>query len=82
MTIAGALSFLPGGLGVAGDRHGQAANIAQAHGVFRADGGGRDVRDAGLCTLWFAVIIGGIALVIVQRRTRVDLSHLERRSAG
>jgi uncharacterized membrane protein YbhN (UPF0104 family) len=31
-----------------------------------------------LCTLWFAVLIGVVALVIMQRRTHVDLAKLER----
>src|SRR4051812_14472669 len=76
MTIAGALSFLPGGLGV--QEIGMVKLlIAQAHGVSEPMAAAATFVTR-LCTLWFAVIIGVVALVIMQRRTRVDLGKLER----
>ena len=80
MTVAGALSFLPGGLGV--QEIGMVKLlIAQAHGVSEPTAAAATFVTR-LCTLWFAVVIGVVALVITQRRMRVDLSHLEQRSAG
>lgn len=79
MTIAGALSFLPGGLGV--QEIGMVKLlIAQAHGVSEPVAAAATFVTR-LCTLWFAVVIGVVALVIMQRRTRVDLARMERRSA-
>jgi len=76
MTIAGALSFLPGGLGV--QEIGMVRLlIAQAHGVSEPMAAAATFVTR-LCTLWFAVIIGVVALLIMQRRTRVDLGKLER----
>jgi uncharacterized protein (TIRG00374 family) len=76
MTIAGALSFLPGGLGV--QEIGMVKLlIAQAHGVSEPMAAAATFITR-LCTLWFAVIIGVVALVIMQRRTRVDLARLNR----
>jgi uncharacterized protein (TIRG00374 family) len=76
MTIAGALSFLPGGLGV--QEIGMVKLlIAQAHGVSEPMAAAATFVTR-LCTLWFAVIIGVVALVIMQRRTHVDLAKLER----
>jgi glycosyltransferase 2 family protein len=76
MTIAGALSFLPGGLGV--QEIGMVKLlIAQAHGVSEPMAAAATFVTR-LCTLWFAVIIGVVALVIMQRRTRIDLAKLER----
>jgi glycosyltransferase 2 family protein len=76
MTIAGALSFLPGGLGV--QEIGMVKLlIAQAHGVSEPVAAAATFVTR-LCTLWFAVIIGVVALVLTQRRTRVDLARLER----
>jgi glycosyltransferase 2 family protein len=76
MTIAGALSFLPGGLGVTeggmlllltrlgnGIEHGVAA---AATFVTR------------LCTLWFAVVVGLLALVWFARRTHVKVELPQR----
>jgi glycosyltransferase 2 family protein len=74
MTIAGALSFLPGGLGV--QEIGMVKLlVAQARGVTEASAAAATFITR-LCTLWFAVLLGVIALVIVQRRLRVDLSSL------
>jgi uncharacterized protein (TIRG00374 family) len=73
MTVAGALSFLPGGLGVT--EAGMLALLGEL-----AQGCGRGVAAAAtfvtrLCTLWFAVLVGIAALLMFARRTkiRVDL---------
>ena len=77
MTIAGALSFLPGGLGV--QEIGMVKLlIAQAHGV-SAPVAAAATFITRLCTLWFAVVVGVVALLIMQRRTHVDLGELKRR---
>jgi len=74
MTIAGALSFLPGGLGV--QEIGMVKLlIAQAHGVSEPVAAAATFLTR-LCTLWFAVVVGVVALVIMQRRVRVDLAAL------
>ena len=74
MTIAGALSFLPGGLLV---QEGGMVGllITTAHGVLkpRATAATFVTR---LCTLWFAVALGVIALLVVRRRAAVDLAGL------
>ena len=76
MTIAGALSFLPGGLGV--QEIGMVKLlIAQAHGLSEPTAAAATFITR-LCTLWFAVVIGVVALVVVQRRARVDLGELRR----
>jgi uncharacterized protein (TIRG00374 family) len=74
MTVAGALSFLPGGLGIT--EAGMLAMLGEL-----ATGCGRSVAAAAtfvtrLCTLWFAVLVGIAALLIFARQTkiRVDLS--------
>jgi len=74
MTVAGALSFLPGGLGVT--EAGMLAMLGQL-----GTGCERSVAAAAtfvtrLCTLWFAVLVGIVALLIFARQTRikVDLS--------
>jgi uncharacterized protein (TIRG00374 family) len=71
MTIAGAVSFLPGGLGVT--EAGMLALLARF-----ASGAGRGMALAAtfltrLATLWFAVVIGLGALVIFARRTHVKV---------
>jgi glycosyltransferase 2 family protein len=71
MTVAGALSFLPGGLGVT--EAGMLAMLGEL-----AVGCGRSVAAAAtfvtrLCTLWFAVIIGIGALLIFARRTKITV---------
>jgi uncharacterized protein (TIRG00374 family) len=73
MTVAGALSFLPGGLGVT-----EAGMLTMLGRL--ATGCGPGVAAAAtfvtrLCTLWFAVLVGLAALLIFARRTkiRVDL---------
>jgi uncharacterized protein (TIRG00374 family) len=77
MTVAGALSFLPGGLGV------QEIGMVQLL-VARAGGVTAAIAAAAtfitrLCTLWFAVIVGVVALLLLQRRARVDLTGLPQR---
>jgi uncharacterized protein (TIRG00374 family) len=71
MTVAGALSFLPGGLGV---------TEAGMLGMLTEFGAGcnRGVATAAtfvtrLCTLWFAVAIGIGALLVFARRTHIDV---------
>jgi uncharacterized protein (TIRG00374 family) len=71
MTVAGALSFLPGGLGVT--EAGMLAMLGEL-----AVGCSRSVAAAAtfvtrLCTLWFAVIIGIAALLIFARRTKITV---------
>jgi uncharacterized membrane protein YbhN (UPF0104 family) len=71
MTIAGALSFLPGGLGVT--EGGMILLLARA-----ARGVGDSVAGAAtfvtrLCTLWFAVVVGFVALLVHRRLTGVRL---------
>jgi uncharacterized protein (TIRG00374 family) len=78
MTIAGALSFLPGGLGV--QEIGMVKLlVARAVGVTEASAAAATFITR-LCTLWFAVAIGVVALFLVQRRARVDLAALPTRS--
>jgi len=76
MTVAGALSFLPGGLGVT--EAGMLAMLGQL-----ATGCNRSVAAAAtfvtrLCTLWFAVLVGIAALLIFARRTRIDVQLPEK----
>jgi uncharacterized protein (TIRG00374 family) len=76
MTVAGALSFLPGGLGVT--EAGMLAMLGQL-----ATGCNRSVAAAAtfvtrLCTLWFAVLVGIAALLIFARRTRIKLQLPEK----
>jgi uncharacterized protein (TIRG00374 family) len=74
MTIAGALSFLPGGLGV---QEGGMVSllVSMAHGLGKARAAAATFITR-LCTLWFAVLVGLIALAVVQRRRSVDLAGL------
>jgi uncharacterized membrane protein YbhN (UPF0104 family) len=74
MTIAGALSFLPGGLGV--QEGGMVALlVSTAHGLTSASAFAATFVTR-LCTLWFAVLIGVIAVTRVTRRGPVDLGAL------
>lgn len=71
MTIAGALSFLPGGLGV--QEGGMVALLLLlTHGLDDAKAVAATFVTR-MCTLWFAVAVGLVALALVRRRTRVDL---------
>jgi uncharacterized protein (TIRG00374 family) len=72
MTIAGALSFLPGGLGVT--EAGMLGLLAKL-----GTGTGHGVAFAAtfvtrVCTLWFAVVLGLAALVLFARRTRIAVN--------
>lgn len=76
MTVAGALSFLPGGLGVT--EAGMLGMLAEL-----GTGCGRSVATAAtfvtrLCTLWFAVFIGLAALIVFARRTHIQVRLPER----
>ena len=71
MTVAGALSFLPGGLGVT--EAGMLAMLGEL-----ATGCNRSVAAAAtfvtrLCTLWFAVLVGIVALLVFARRTKITV---------
>ena len=73
-TVAGAVSFLPGGLGV------QEGGMIELL-VTAAASVGRPTAVAAtfvtrLSTLWFAVVIGAVSLVVVRRRVRVDLGEV------
>jgi uncharacterized protein (TIRG00374 family) len=73
MTIAGALSFLPGGIGV------QEAGMIEL--CVRTAGLGRAAATAAtvvvrVCTLWFAIAIGVVCLLIVRRRVGLKLDAL------
>jgi uncharacterized protein (TIRG00374 family) len=76
MTVAGALSFLPGGLGVT--EAGMLAMLGEL-----GTGCGRSVAAAAtfvtrLCTLWFAVLIGIVALLIFARQTKITVQIPEK----
>jgi uncharacterized protein (TIRG00374 family) len=71
MTVAGALSFLPGGLGVT--ELGMLAMLDKL-----ATGCGPSVAAAAtfvtrLCTLWFAVVVGLAALLLFAHRTKITV---------
>jgi uncharacterized protein (TIRG00374 family) len=71
MTIAGALSFLPGGLGVT--ELGMLAMLDKL-----ATGCGPSVAAAAtfitrLCTLWFAVVVGLAALLLFAHQTKIQV---------
>jgi uncharacterized protein (TIRG00374 family) len=80
MTVAGALSFLPGGLGVT--ELGMLAMLGEL-----ATGCDRSVAAAAtfvtrLCTLWFAVLVGVVALLIFARQTKIQVDLPARDSAA
>jgi uncharacterized protein (TIRG00374 family) len=67
MTIAGALSFLPGGLGVT--EAGMTGLLTRlGHGIDGAVAVGATFVTR-VCTLWFAVLVGFVALLWLRRRT-------------
>jgi uncharacterized protein (TIRG00374 family) len=69
-TIAGALSFLPGGLGVT--EGAMALMLVQgSHGVDTATAAAATILTR-LATLWFAVLLGVIAMAIVRRDRQLD----------
>ena len=65
-TIAGALSFLPGGLGVTEGAM-TLLLVKNAIGVDRGTATAATILTR-LATLWFAVLLGAVALVIARRR--------------
>jgi uncharacterized protein (TIRG00374 family) len=80
MTVAGALSFLPGGLGVT--EAGMLAMLSEL-----GSGCGRSVSAAAtfvtrLCTLWFAVVVGLAALLVFARRTKIRVELPGRAASG
>jgi uncharacterized membrane protein YbhN (UPF0104 family) len=66
-TVAGALSFLPGGLLVT-EASMTLFLVASAHGLDRPAAVGATILTR-LCTLWFAVVLGLVCLAVL-RRTR------------
>jgi uncharacterized protein (TIRG00374 family) len=74
MTVAGALSFLPGGLGVQeGGMVKLLCALAPTVGEATAFAATFVTR---ICTLWFAVAVGLVALAFVRRGVNVDLAAL------
>jgi uncharacterized protein (TIRG00374 family) len=65
-TIAGALSFLPGGLGVTEG----AMTVALVEGAAKLDPSAAVAATllTRLATLWFAVVIGVVLLAVARRR--------------
>jgi uncharacterized protein (TIRG00374 family) len=78
MTVAGALSFLPGGLGV--QESGMVALLVTAARQIDEPAAFAAVFVTRLCTLWFAVAVGLVALGFVRRRAAVDLAALAPRA--
>jgi uncharacterized protein (TIRG00374 family) len=75
MTIAGALSFLPGGLGVT--EAGMLKLLEELAGVSKGVAAAATFVTR-LCTLWFAVVVGLTALVIFARKTHVKIELPEK----
>jgi glycosyltransferase 2 family protein len=71
MTIAGALSFLPGGLGVT--EAGMLALLTKLGTDIASPTAAAATFVTRLCTLWFAVVVGLVALVAFARRTHVKV---------
>lgn len=71
--LAGAASFMPGGLGGA---EGAMIALLRADGVPRADAVSATVMIR-LATLWFAVLLGMLALMAASRGTRLLSSKVE-----
>jgi len=70
-TIAGALSFLPGGLGVT--EGAMALMLVQgSHGVDSATAAAATILTR-LATLWFAVGLGVVAMSVVRRDRKLDV---------
>lgn len=81
MTVVGALSFLPGGLGAT-----EAGMLGLLGKLGTVPGHGTSLAAVfvtRMCTLWFAVAVGLLAMVMFARRTHVSLQLPEReKSAG
>jgi uncharacterized protein (TIRG00374 family) len=70
-TVLGALSFLPGGLGVT--EGGMTLLLVRtAHGITRSGAAAITILIR-LCTLWFGVVVGLVALTIFRRRITGEL---------
>jgi hypothetical protein len=75
MTVAGALSFLPGGLGVT--EAGMLAMLVRfGVGLTRGSAAAATFVTRA-CTLWFAVALGLPALVLYTRRKHVAVPAME-----
>lgn len=72
MTIAGAISFLPGGLGVT--EGGMLLLLGRLGTGIGSGAAAAATFITRLCTLWFAVALGMGALILFARRRRVDVS--------
>jgi uncharacterized protein (TIRG00374 family) len=70
MTVAGALSFLPGGLGVT--EAGMLALLVKKFGIAKGIAGAATVVTR-FATLWFAVALGLPALLLYARRKHVQI---------
>jgi uncharacterized protein (TIRG00374 family) len=79
MTVVGALSFLPGGLGAT--EAGMLSLLGKLGTGTTAGVSLAAVFVTRLCTLWFAVAVGLGALVLFARRTHVSLQLPERSDA-
>lgn len=81
MTVVGALSFLPGGLGAT-----EAGMLGLLGKLGTVPGHGTSLAAVfvtRVCTLWFAVAVGLLALVLFARRTHVSLQLPDKKqSAG
>ena len=74
MTIAGALSFLPGGLGV--QEGGMVELLVKlSHGLDEPTAVAATFVTR-LCTLWFAVLVGVLALLRMRRVVAIDLGRV------
>ena len=80
MTVAGALSFLPGGLGV--QEGGMVALLIAASARLDEPTAFAATFITRLCTLWFAVLVGVVALAWARGPGEVDLGALERARGG
>ena len=84
VTVAGALSFLPGGLGVT--EAGMLALIMRFGSGITRGGAAASTFVTRACTLWFAVALGVPALILYARRKHVrvdiDAEGLAGRSGG
>ena len=74
MTVAGALSFLPGGLGVT--ETGMVALVMRLGAGLTRGSAAAATFVTRACTLWFAVALGLPALVIYARRNHVKVADV------
>lgn len=80
MTVAGALSFLPGGLGVT-EAGMLALLVSFGSGITRGSAAAATFVTRG-CTLWFAVALGLPALILYARRKHVPVEAAVEPSGG